>query len=68
MADACCGPDPSPQDVTDAPESGQRLWHVRDLQIALKWIALGQQIFAAGAGPWAQIKGVLAARYLPKAG
>ena len=34
MADACCGPDPSPQDVTDAPESRQQLWHVRDLQIA----------------------------------
>lgn len=33
MADACCGPDldsPAP----DAHESEQRLWHVRDLQVA----------------------------------
>ncbi|GAA3140644.1 cation-translocating P-type ATPase [Rhodococcus baikonurensis] len=34
MADACCGPDPSAQDATEVHESEQRLWHVRDLQIA----------------------------------
>ncbi|KLN70165.1 MAG: cation-translocating P-type ATPase [Rhodococcus sp.] len=34
MADACCSPDPSAQDATEVHESEQRLWHVRDLQIA----------------------------------
>jgi hypothetical protein len=31
------------------------------LQAALKWLALAQQIIAAGSGPWNQIKAVLAA-------
>ena len=34
MADACCGPDLNPPATTEAHESGQRLWQVRDLQIA----------------------------------
>ncbi|WCT05789.1 heavy metal translocating P-type ATPase [Rhodococcus qingshengii] len=34
MADACCGPDPTPPATTKVHESGQRLWQVRDLQIA----------------------------------
>ncbi len=34
---------------------------MNELQTALKWLALGQQVFAAGAGPWSQIKDVLAA-------
>lgn len=32
-----------------------------ELQTALKWLALGQQVIAAGAGPWAEIKAVMAA-------
>lgn len=34
MADACCGPDLNPPATTEAHENGQRLWQVRDLQIA----------------------------------
>lgn len=31
------------------------------LQIALQWLALGQQVFAKGEAVWNQIKGVLSA-------